>query len=73
MHRRTVHRGLGLGSASQTNNERVPRAYLRAFISPLMGGRMVADGGNAPTVGRSADACPCESEKQAEVAGLTAE
>lgn len=73
MHRRTVHRGLGLGSASQTNNERVPRTNLRAFISPLMGGRMVANGGSAPTGGRREDACPCESELQAEVAGLAAE
>lgn len=54
-------------------NERVPRANLRAFISPLMGGRMVANGVSAPIGGRSEDACPCESELQAEVAGLTAE
>ena len=45
----------------------MPPANVRAFISPLMGGRMVAYVGSAPTVGRSADACPCESEKQAEV------
>jgi len=50
-------------------NERVPRAKLRAFISPLMGGRMVADGGSAPIGGRRADACPYKSEKQAEVSG----
>lgn len=47
----------------------VPRAYHRAFISPLLGGRMVADGGSAPIGGRSADACPYKSERQAEVAG----
>ena len=32
-----------------------------------MGGRMVADGGSAPIGGRSEDACPYGSEKQAEV------
>lgn len=37
-----------------------------------MGGRPAANGGSAPTVDRSADACPHKSEWQAEVAGLTA-
>lgn len=40
----------------------VPLAKHRAFISPLMGGRMVSDGGSAPTGGRSEDACPYEPE-----------
>lgn len=44
------------------NNERVPRANHRAFISPLTGGRMVANGGSAPSGGRREDACPYGSE-----------
>ena len=45
----------------------MPQANVRAFIISLMGGRMVAAGGSAPIGGRSTDACPYESEKQAEV------
>lgn len=59
-----LHSALGDKSIlpDRARNERVPRANLRAFISPLMGGRMVADGGSAPIGGRSADACPYGSE-----------
>ena len=61
------------GHSVADEQQRVTRANLRAFISSLMGGRMAANGDSVPIVGRSADACPYKSEKQAEVAGLTAE
>lgn len=65
------HSALGVKSSLPHRGEqwRVPRAEHRAFISPLLGGRMVANGGSVPIGDRSADACPYESEKQAEVSG----